>query len=49
MNVHDRHIHRRLRHVIEHIENGSYWMAITILKEIITEDEQKIRKGDKNG
>ena len=49
MDNNDRYLHREIAHAIEHIENGSYGLAVGLLKSAIKEDKGKVREGDKDG
>lgn len=45
----NRYITRKIAHAIEHIESGSYKLAISLLESAIKEDKDRIREGDSNG
>lgn len=48
-NNNNRYIHKKIAHAVEHIENGSYKLAINLLKSALKDDGERIREGDKNG
>lgn len=45
----NRYMTRKITHAIEHIESGSYKLAISLLKSAIEEDKKRVREGDRNG
>ncbi|GAF69468.1 unnamed protein product [marine sediment metagenome] len=45
----DRYLHRKIAHVISHLEKGSYGIALGLLRKVVEDDNERVREGDRDG